>query len=68
MLAKVLKWGNSYGLRLSKDEVEEMGLQEGQEVVVEIKSKPGEKVDLSHLRTFNLGGSLARDHDEVEWA
>lgn len=68
MHAKVLKWGNSYGIRLSKAEAEELGLKAGDEVIVEVKAKPGEKVDLSGLRTFSLGGNLADEHDAVEWA
>jgi antitoxin component of MazEF toxin-antitoxin module len=68
MIGKVLKWGNSYGIRLSKEDVEELGLREGQEVVVEVKTHPEERVDLSHLETFEMGGDLSREHDEVEWA
>lgn len=67
MLAKVLKWGNSYGIRLSKKDVEELDLKAGDEVVVEVKVTPDERIDVSHLSSFELGG-LAEDHDEVEWA
>lgn len=65
MIAKVLKWGNSYGIRLSKDDVEREGLKPGDEVVVEVRVKPGETVDLSDLPGFDLGGDLADRHDEV---
>lgn len=68
MIGKVLKWGNSYGIRLSKEDVEEMGLREGQEVLVEVKTDPDERVDLSDLQTFSMGGDLSQTHDEVEWA
>lgn len=68
MIGKVLKWGNSYGIRLSKEDVEGLGLREGQEVVVEVKTDPDERVDLSNLQTFSMGGDLSRKHDEVEWA
>lgn len=67
MRAKVLKWGNSYGIRLSKADVEDLGLEEGDEVIVEVKAMPGEPVDVSHLSSFELGG-LAEEHDEVERA
>lgn len=67
MLAKVLRWGNSFGLRISKAEAERMGLVEGQEVVVEVKVKPGQRIDLSHLHAFDLGGDLSVHHDEVDW-
>jgi antitoxin component of MazEF toxin-antitoxin module len=65
--AKILRWGNSYGIRISKKEAEREGLREGQEVVIEIKAKPGEKIDVSWLRPMDLGG-LADHHDEVDWA
>lgn len=67
MHAKILEWGNSYGIRLSKADAREMGLSPGDEVVVEVKTKPDEKIDVSGLPSFNLGG-LADEHDEVDWA
>ncbi|HEV8360312.1 MAG TPA: hypothetical protein VGR28_07660 [Candidatus Thermoplasmatota archaeon] len=68
MIAKILRWGNSYGIRISKGDLERRGLREGEEVVIEIKAQPGKNVDLSHLRGFHLGGDLADHHDEVDWA
>lgn len=68
MIAKVLRWGNSYGIRISAEDVRRYGLYEGQEVVVNVKAKAGEKVDLSKLRTFRGPGDLSQRHDEVEWA
>lgn len=67
MIAKVLKWGNSYGIRLSKEEAERAGLKPGDEVVVEVKAREGQTIDLSDLPGFDLGGDLAERHDEV-WA
>lgn len=68
MIGKVLKWGNSYGIRLSKKEVEEMDLHAGQEVVVEVKARTDEEVPLDWLYTFEGGGDLSIRHDEYEWA
>lgn len=68
MIAKVLRWGNSYGIRISKEEARRAGLREGQEVVVEIKAKPGDRIDLSKVRTFRGPGNLSATHDEVDWA
>lgn len=68
MIAKVLRWGNSYGIRISKEDAEREGLREGQEVVLEIKAKPRKEIDISHLPSFDMGGDLADRHDEVEWA
>lgn len=68
MIGKILRWGNSYGIRLSKRDVEEAGLHEGEEVVVDVKAREGEKVPLDWLRTFSLGEDLSIRHDEYEWA
>lgn len=68
MIAKILRWGNSYGIRLSKRDVEEAGLREGEEVVVEVKAREGEKVPLDWLYTYSGGGDLSIHHDEYEWA
>ena len=48
---KALRWGNSYGLRVTKADFERAGLQVGQELDVHVGGKPA-KVDLSHLRVF----------------
>ena len=37
--ATVLKWGNSYGLRLSKKDVQRLNLRQKEQVVVEIRRK-----------------------------
>lgn len=65
--AKILKWGNSYGIRITKAQAKRLGLGPGDEVVVEVKARPDEEIDVSHLRSFSMGG-LAREHDEGEWA
>lgn len=67
MIAKVLRWGNSYGIRISKQDAKQAGLREGEEVVIEIKGRAQKKFDPSVLRSFDLGG-LASVHDEVDWA
>lgn len=64
MIAKVLRWGNSYGIRLSKEDAEREGLREGQEIVIEIKAREGGKIDLLDLPSFNLGGETPERHDE----
>jgi len=39
LVTKTRKWGNSLGLRIPKDVVNEMKLRENQEVVVELMPK-----------------------------
>lgn len=67
MQAKVLRWGNSYGIRITKADAERLGLEAGDEVIVDVKAKPGDEIDTTQLPSLDLGG-LADDHDEVEWA
>lgn len=68
MQGKILRWGNSYGVRLSKPEVERRGLRAGETVDVEIRAEPRRKVDLSWLPHFEGLGELARHHDDVDWS
>ena len=37
--AKIQKWGNSFGIRIPKDELEDKNLSENEEIIVEIKKK-----------------------------
>lgn len=67
IVVKVLKWGNSMGLRVSKGDAEQAGLREGDEIVISF-AEPRKRVDLSHLRRFPMGGDLSVRHDEVDWA
>lgn len=59
---KVLKWGNSYGLRLKKTDVERAGLKPGAEAVVRIGKG---KVDLSHVTFYRGEPSDAERLDEL---
>jgi hypothetical protein len=67
LVVKVLKWGNSMGLRVSRKDASAAGLREGDEIVIEF-APPRKKVDLSHLHSFDMGGDLSIRHDEVDWA
>lgn len=62
--AKVLRWGNSYGLRIGKKELEAAGLKPGEEIRVEILGPTD--VDISHVR-FIEGGEpdLSERHDKI---
>ena len=39
LMAKLKKWGNSYGIPVPKEKAKELGLHEGQEIAVQIKAK-----------------------------
>lgn len=62
---KILRWGNSYGLRIRKEDVERAGLQPGQEIVARIKHG-GDKIDVSDAPFFRSGYTdTSVRHDEV---
>lgn len=62
---RVLEWGNSYGIRVRKSDLERLGLSAGAEVVIRIESR-SDRVDLSSLPRFNSGTrDTSERHDEV---
>lgn len=62
---KVLEWGNSYGIRIRKADLDAAGLTPGAEVTVRIERTPG-RIDLSGIR-FIKGGKPddSERHDEL---
>ena len=62
---RVLKWGNSYGIRIRRAELRRAGLVPGAEAVVRLVRRRG-RVDLSDLPTFKGGEpDDALRHDEL---
>lgn len=54
MIAEIKRWGNSLGIRLTRRELGQHGLKEGDVVKVSIeKVKPEGEVDLSGIPTFS---------------
>ena len=66
MITKIKKWGNSFGVRLTKKELEEYGLKEGDEVKIKIeKIKPEKEVDLSDIPNFSeTDEKVSERHDK----
>ena len=63
---KLLKWGNSYGIRISKKSVEELHLRTGTTLRVEVAvPAKGKALAWSEMPTFNLGGDASARHDEI---
>lgn len=62
---RLLRWGNSYGLRLSRREVERLRLRPDTEIEVKVDVSPGKKITVDQLPSFNLGGDAADRHDEL---
>lgn len=63
--ARVLKWGNSYGLRIQKADMKRLGLRPGEETLVRLERR-GSSVDLSELPRFKGGApDDSLRHDEL---
>lgn len=63
--ARVLKWGNSYGLRIQKADAKRLGLRPGEETLIRLERKGGQ-VDLSVLPRFKGGApDDSLRHDEL---
>ena len=62
---KILAWGNSYGIRIRKEDLERAGLAAGGAVKVRIET-PDRRIDLSHFH-FLKGGRPddSERHDEL---
>lgn len=60
---KLLAWGNSYGIRLSKEDVQRFGLRPSHEVRIRLEID-GEPLRVEDLPSFDLGGAADR-HDEL---
>lgn len=61
---RILRWGNSYGLRLTRKELEGTALREGVEVEVELRPR-SPPVAWDRLPQFRLGRNASREIDEV---
>jgi antitoxin component of MazEF toxin-antitoxin module len=66
MITKIKKWGNSFGVRLTKKELEEYGLKEGDKIKIMIeKVKPEKGIDLSDIPTFSELDERASEHHDM---
>lgn len=63
MRAKLLEWGNSYGIRLSRDDVQRFGLRPNHEVRIRLEIN-SELLRVKDLPSFDLQGA-ADHHDDI---
>ncbi len=62
---RILRWGNSFGIRLRRAELKRAGLSPDSEAVVRLVKK-SERIDLSGLPTFRGGQpDDALRHDDL---
>ena len=73
MLTKIQKWGNSQGLRLTKNVMEDAGLGVGDEVEIEVRDgvivvAPAMKIRRRY-RLEDLVAQIPKNHhaSEVDW-
>lgn len=62
LTARLIPWGNSYGLRIRKADVQRLGLQAGQDLTCIIADFTQPK-DLRHWPKFDFGPNGPLDHD-----
>jgi antitoxin component of MazEF toxin-antitoxin module len=64
MRRRIVRWGNSYGIRLTLSEVTR--LQAGDKTPVEVEvSTEVSQVDIDRLPTFHWGRAASDEHDDV---
>jgi hypothetical protein len=65
MISEVKKWGNSLAIRLSKNELSEYNVKEGDRIKITIeKIVPIEEIDLSDLPLFtDTDKKVSEQHD-----
>jgi antitoxin component of MazEF toxin-antitoxin module len=65
MISEVKKWGNSLAVRLSKNELDEFSIKEGDRIKITVeKIVPQNEVDLSDLPLFiDKDKKVSEEHD-----
>lgn len=61
---KLLRWGNSVGVRIAKRDARRLKLREGSDVTVRIEATAG-RIDLSVLPIVHGSGTEGAKHDEI---
>lgn len=59
---RISRWGNSFGIRVTKKEAARLGVKEGEEVELEL-FEPRNESELDRLALFDFGGDY--DIDEI---
>jgi antitoxin component of MazEF toxin-antitoxin module len=62
---RILRWGNSYGLRLSRSDMERLRLRPDTTIEVKVDVTPGERISALDAVAFDLGSDATDRHDEL---
>lgn len=61
---RLLRWGNAYGIRLTKEDARRLGAKENPTLEVEIRTHP-EPLEPDDLPALHLSRDVVRRHDEL---
>jgi antitoxin component of MazEF toxin-antitoxin module len=61
----LVKWGNAYGIRVTRKEAEQLGVREKDPVRVEVRPEP-RGIQVERLTPIPMGRRASREHDK--WA
>lgn len=61
---KITNWGHAYGIRVTKAELERLGLRPNDVADVEVRGEPA-PVDWSHITPIRMGRYASERHDEI---
>lgn len=61
---RLLKWGNAYGLRLTREEAKRLGVREKDPVMAEVRPET-RTLDPSRLHLVDLGPEASRRHRKL---
>ncbi|MBW3583779.1 MAG: hypothetical protein KY455_11825 [Euryarchaeota archaeon] len=61
---RILRWGNSYGIRLTRDDLDALGMHPDDQVDI-IVERCTPTVDWDHLPSLSLGPDASTRHDQI---
>lgn len=61
----LLKWGNAYGIRITRAEAERLDVKEKSPLIIDIQTDPP-RIDLARITVMHLGGpDLSANHTQL---
>lgn len=64
---KLKKWGNSIGIVIPSEALQEKNLREGEEVIIEIKKKDKIKEIFGSLKDWKIDSQKMKEELRKEW-